>query len=393
MKKPVLVAIILLSAIIVNAQWQLTNCSTGSGDGIFCVATNGNYVFAGVEGSGVLVSSDNGATWSPSNSGLTSNYITSFTVKGSNIFAGTDAGIFRTGNNGANWSAVNNGLSMTFITSLSNNGSSVFAGAGFGQIFRSDNNGFLWTEISNGLPMTTSAMTTCFAYKDGNTYAGMTGEGVYKSTNNGANWSASNNGMFEPVIYSLTTAGSDILAATLDGLFVSGDDGVNWNIVGLGFSYITTYSFAKNGSTLYMGTEKGVFLSTDNGTTWDSINTGLTNRKIESLAINGTYLFANERQSGIWRRPLSEIIGTEEINKINDLKLSPNPATDKITIEIHNPLQKASISVYNPGGQLLISQPFTNLQTGINISMLSKGLYFIKLNTKESSVVRKFVKE
>ncbi len=394
MKKILIIIIIALSTIQVNAQWQLTTCPLGSGDGILSLATNGNYVFAGVEGLGVNLSTNNGGPfWNPMNNGLTSSYITSFTVKGSDVFAGTDAGIFRSSNNGTNWSVVNNGLTMTFITSMSNNGTSIFAGAGFGQIFRSDNNGALWTEISNGLPSSTSAMTTCFAYKDGNVFEGMTGEGVYKSSNNGLNWTASNNGMTEPVVYSLLVSGTTILAATLDGLYASVDDGSNWNSISLGIPYFTAYCFAKSGSNLYMGTDKGIFLSTNDGATWDSINTGLTNRNVEMLAINGTYLFANERQTGVWRRPLTEIIGMKEINKLDDLALFPNPAIDEINIETPQTLQEAFVSVYNINGVLLFSQPIHESKTVIDISMLATGVYFIKLNSNKSSKVEKFIKE
>jgi photosystem II stability/assembly factor-like uncharacterized protein len=387
-KTTVLICLLILMSPAI-AQWQLTTCPYGTGDGIFSVATNGNYVFAGIEGLGVFVSSNNGTTWSPANNGLTSSYITSFTVKGSEVFTGTDAGVFYSSTNGSNWTAVNNGLTMTFVTSLSNYGTSVYAGAGVGQIFRTDNNGTLWTETSSGLPMTLSAMTTCFAFKDGNVFAGMTGEGVYKSSNNGQNWTVCNGSMDEPVVHSLITSGNNLLAATLDGLYVSPDNGSNWNLINLGFSYLTTYSFAQNGSNLYMGTEEGVFLSTDNGITWDSINTGLTSRSIQSMAINSNYLYANERVTGIWRRPLSEIIGRAEIGGLPEFTLSPNPATTTLTIS--GLTQKATAEVYDLSGKLLLSKQLNNPQLDIN--SLAKGLYFIKLITKEGSAVRKFVKE
>jgi ligand-binding sensor domain-containing protein len=383
---------LILSVLIpfgVNAQWQQTSCPLGTGDGVLALAANGNYVFAGVEGLGVEVSSNSGTSWVTSGIGITSSYITAFTCKGSDVFTGTDAGVFKSANNGGSWSAVNNGLTMPFITCLSNNGTSIFAGAGIGQIFRTDNNGTLWTEVSSGLPVTMSSMVFTFTYKDGNVYAGMTGEGVYKSTNNGGTWTDSNNGMTEPIVHSLIVSGNNILAATEDGLYVSGDDGSSWNLINMGFPYITTYSLAKTGTSLYMGTNKGVFRSMDNGITWDSINTGLTNRRIEILSVGGAYLYAMQSQTGIWRRPLSEIIGVDEIKGTIDASIYPNPATT--TLNIIGISTSATAEVFDPNGKSLLSQTLNS--QSIDISSLAKGMYFIKLSTKEGSVVRKFVKE
>ncbi|MCU0414064.1 MAG: hypothetical protein MUE91_06645 [Ignavibacteriaceae bacterium] len=52
----------------------------------------------------------------------------------------------------------------------------------------------------------------------------------------------------------------------------------------------------------------GVFLSTDNGSSWNAINAGLTDLDVLSLAVKGDTLFAGTFSSGVWKRPLSEII-------------------------------------------------------------------------------------
>jgi hypothetical protein len=199
--------------------------------------------------------------------------------------------------------------------------------------------------------------------------------------------------MTEPFINSLLTSGNKILAATEDGLYVSTDDGGNWNIVSLGFPYISTYALTKSGTHLYLGTTEGVFLSNDNGITWDSINTGLTKHNIELFAMNDNYLYALELETGLWRRPLSQIIGREEITQSNDWSIFPSPAIDKITVKTSETIQEAVVSIYNMSGQQLIHRPVTSPQTELDVSMLAKGVYVIKLSTEEESLVRKFVKE
>ncbi len=51
-----------------------------------------------------------------------------------------------------------------------------------------------------------------------------------------------------------------------------------------------------------------MFLSTDNGSSWNAINAGLTDLDVLSLAVKGDTLFAGTFSSGVWKRPLSEII-------------------------------------------------------------------------------------
>ena len=54
----IMLAIIGLSA---NAQWQKTNGPYGVS--INCFAINGSNIFAGTDGGGVFLSSDNGSSW------------------------------------------------------------------------------------------------------------------------------------------------------------------------------------------------------------------------------------------------------------------------------------------------------------------------------------------
>jgi len=81
----------------------------------------------------------------------------------------------------------------------------------------------------------------------------------------------------------------------------------------------------------------------------------------------------------------SSTTAIDDINKTS-FKLYPNPATDKITIELD---KKSIVSITNTMGVVLYS---ANLQTGkneINISNFPSGVYFIKSSNK----LTKFIKE
>jgi len=82
---------------------------------------------------------------------------------------------------------------------------------------------------------------------------------------------------------------------------------------------------------------------------------------------------------------ISELSPGSENNNIY-----PNPATDKLSIET---MQKANIEIINIQGQLVKTLQTTEDKTSVDVSDLQAGMYIIKFNTAEGSVVRKFIKE
>jgi hypothetical protein len=72
-----------------------------------------------------------------------------------------------------------------------------------------------------------------------------------------------------------------------------------------------------------------------------------------------------------------------------EFSLYPNPASNTIIIEGFT--ANAVAEVYNISGKVVLTRKLITPQ--LDISSLAKGMYFIKLTTKEGSVVRKFVKE
>jgi len=166
-------AVVLLGAQSLQAQWIQTNGPYGGT--INCFAVNGSNLFAGTDG-GVFRSTNNGTSWTAVNTGLTDTYVLSLAVSGSNLFAGTDGGVFRSTNNGTSWTAVNTGLTNTDVSSLAVNGSNLFAGTGDG-VFLSTNNGTSWTAVNTGL---TSRIVDALAVNGSNLFAGTEDGGVWR---------------------------------------------------------------------------------------------------------------------------------------------------------------------------------------------------------------------
>src|SRR5205085_2264559 len=112
------------------------------------------------------VSVDNGKTWTL-NSGVQNFTTYSLAINGTNLFAGTDHGVYMTSDNGTTWTKRSAGLPDSLIGTVFSNGSNLFAGrfsfssnnSGDGAYLSIDN-GITWTAINTGL---NNAQVTSFA--------------------------------------------------------------------------------------------------------------------------------------------------------------------------------------------------------------------------------------
>ncbi len=154
---------------------------------VLSLLSNGSYLFAGTLHGGIFRSSTNGASWVAVNTGLpdTSNYAYSgLAVFGGNIFAGTSnfsgpAGIYRSSDNGANWTSALGNLPVdTYFPSLAVVGSNLYSGTNKGLYCTSDN-GTTWHLAQTGL--TGNAIyVDAFAISGSSVFVGTEGVGVWK---------------------------------------------------------------------------------------------------------------------------------------------------------------------------------------------------------------------
>jgi N-acetylneuraminic acid mutarotase len=90
--------------------------------------------------------------------------------------------------------------------------------------------------------------------------------------------------------------------------------------------------------------------------------------------------------------PSAGINDNNAVEKIS-FTITPNPANEKLNIEIPDLLYKEIISIYNLQGQLITQEPIKQTKTELNISNLAEGLYIIKLSGADGVAVKKFIKE
>jgi hypothetical protein len=147
------------------------------------------------------MSTNNGNTWNPKNSGITTLDVYSIVRKGTLLFAGTvGEGIFVSDDSGDNWTAVNNGLTLPVaIRCLETDGTRLYAGTrayttppcSSQGIYISDNDGLTWTQVTNGI--TTDKSVFCIMHV-GNAMLAASID-IYRSLDNGLNWTVFMNGI------------------------------------------------------------------------------------------------------------------------------------------------------------------------------------------------------
>jgi hypothetical protein len=111
---------------------------------------------------------------------------------------------------------------------------------------------------------------------------------------------------------------------------------------------------------------------------------------------NGQPFVAYEDDANSWKSTVmkydSGYIGINELQE-SRLSLYPNPATDKITVELSGAVKESTVSIVNIEGQQLITHQITQPTTIFDVSNLPSGVYFVQLTNDRMVEVGKFVKQ
>ncbi len=401
MKNSVFLPLFFLSlSININSQWVQVSNGLGNTE-VYSFAVNGNHIFAGTLGdsviAGVYLSSNNGTNWVQA--GLQNHQTSSLAVGGIYIFAGKVGGyypfgVYRSANNGGNW--IQSGLSDNFIYSLAVNGDNIFAGTMFSGVYKSTNNGNNWIQAGLNFESVSS-----LAANASNTYAGTYGDGVYKSTDNGTTWTQTS--LNNRSISSLAVNGNNIFAGCdnypdMYGVYRSTDNGITWTQTTLNNQVV--YSLAVIGINVFAGTSNatGFYVSTNNGANWLQRNEGLSNLPVKALCISNNYIFAGTVNNGVYRRPLSEIIGVIPISNEVPVAFSleqnyPNPFNPVTKIRFQIPKSGfVNVKVYDVLGMVVTTLVNEQMQPGTyeaewDGSNYPSGVYLYKLTAGDASAL------
>ena len=91
-----------------------------------------------------------------------------------------------------------------------------------------------------------------------------------------------------------------------------------------------------------------------------------------------------------WYENLGNTTNVNEQEK-NTFKVYPNPTTG--IINMYLPERQSNIAIYDITGKLLITENMTGKENKLNISLISKGIYIIQVQTNKGVFTKKIIKE
>jgi len=404
----------------------------------YCLTKRGTYVYAATE-YGFYRSSDNGSSWTDANVGLpaSTHDLFGLAANAEYLFVSAEDEFFRSSDKGETWShSLHSGMGNKIAIAAF--GAIILAGEyppwderHMGTpLSRSEDNGTTWQDIDMGLGV------GCFV--GGQTHILAGGEGVWRSSDKGLTWERAgldetdigclafaepyvfaggpsvyvsgddgsswlDFGLAEYRVCCFAVAGDYLFAGSPDGVYRASLKGSAWTEVNEGLEGINVNCFAVSGSTIFAGTTgEGVYRSSNYGMSWEQV--GLQNRIVNSIEIDDTYMYCTTEGSGLWRRPLTDLVvsvGETASSPIpTDYQLSqnyPNPFNPTTTIEFTVPESGyVTLKVYNVLGEEVASLVEGDHEAGTfkatwDASALPSGVYFCRLNSGDFSQTRKAV--
>ena len=251
-----------------HPQWVKTAGPPGINVNVFF--NSGSFLFAGTSSKGVFRSSDQGASWTPANSGLENATVLSFTRDQTFLYAGTNKGVYRSSNNGTTWVAANNGIQTKLVTNMVIGGGFLFAGTSGQGVYRSADQGNTWANANGGTLDFSSIYAMCYVngllIVEADNY-------LFKSNNAGNSWFVDQGSTAFYVIKHFLVLGDTILASARNGIFRSYNGGRTFTNFQPLLADETTelLGFSFSNGVVYTGEKRGMFKSTDIGITWSSI--------------------------------------------------------------------------------------------------------------------------
>jgi photosystem II stability/assembly factor-like uncharacterized protein len=350
-----------------NSFVQITINFNNSFVNIYALTAIGSTLFFATSYDGVYKSTDNGSTWTSSNTGMGPKDVRALIVTGSSsLMAGAYyAGVIRSTNTGASWNRSVSGFpSGSSVTGLYSSGSTVLAGTHDG-VFRSLNNGLTWNKLTGTNDTVNYSLVRGICLKGDTIFIGTIYQlqaTVYRSTDNGATWEMRGNGFPANLsdINSLTVSGNNILAASSGGIYYSSNYGDNWIHANSPSKEVT--NIAKGGVYEYAPYSdlESIYRSADDGVNWSVI----------SQAVADVYTSISARDNFACVGSIFQSIHVSTNNGANWVSVSGIPLSTTVYSVYYVPNSSMVLAAVDLGPDYI----FISTDNGISFSSYSDGL-------------------
>lgn len=240
-----------------------------------------NAYQAAKKGAGLWASTDEGETWSVSNTGLAGRTIYTLVrdpFHPLTVYAGTSAGVFKSTDNGATWSATAFTYSVSSLAADPGT-DGVWYVSYSGDLYRSADGGSTWTYLT----YYSGAYNVAVSPHTGELFVGDTNGNVRRYVHATTTWQTSSTGTtkevrtfaFDPSNASIVVVGTACCSSEGSGvIFRSTDGGATWSRSDTGFpdySWIYVYDLLVDSAVpgkLWAASDWDFFSSMDGGATW-----------------------------------------------------------------------------------------------------------------------------
>jgi hypothetical protein len=352
---------------------------------------------------------DAAANWTNDNFGFSSTAITSMVIdpqNPSNIYAGTQNGVFKSTNNGRTWTAKNNGLTTNLnVAAIVINPSTpstlyvaIFGCCGGAGVYKTTNSGDTWNLKNTGIIFTDLMSLAIDPVTPNTLYLGVSfccgsGSHIYKTTDGGDQWSFTGTGPLAPVSLAVDPLNHTTLyaadSASPGGIFKSTDGSATWQTVGFnqtgGFGRSVSVSPLTAGL-VYADAGNGLFKSVDGGSNWTSIPNRTGKIVFDPVSPSTVYLLAPNFSStpGLFKSTDNGQTWVEKNKGLNSpqavaLVIDPfRPSTLYLASPTPFSGLDAFVTKINPAGSALIYSTFIGGAVGAdvfnNISSQANGI-------------------
>lgn len=232
------------------------------------------------------------------------------------------------------------------------------------------------------------------------------GNQILKTTNGGTSWTRITAGLEELTLPNIAISltqnplnSNQYTIAASNGIYTSLDSGNTWTKIYTGLVHKVEHSTEKDGQivaigTIYFDTLPKVIYTNNGGANWTE---RASSNYYNSIIISGTTRFTDDNKAEVFLATTSlgvlkdvidfTTLGTSVPQVIKDnISVYPNPTQDIINIKLDKNVSKFKASLYNAAGQVLLT---TENRSSIDISNLSKGVYFMKIEPENGKPVTK----
>ena len=296
-------------------------------------------------------------------------------------------------------SGTTNGLTSVYFT----NSDTGYAVGIEKIILKTTNGGTDWTSQLSGI---VADLLTSVYFTDADTgyavgyYDNMSsGVIILKTTNGGTNWTSQSSGLdfyelhsvyFTDAYTGYVVGGTGTILKTING-------GTNWTAQTSGTTNGLNSVYFTDADTGYAVGSSGTILKTSNGgTNWTAQTSGTTNFLSSVYFTDPNTGYVVGSSGTILKTNNGGVTFIEETGSLEPtFSIYPNPANDKITIAYDRKLpEETIISIFNIKGEKIMHDKFQNQNMiEMDVSMLAKGIYLVKIQTQAGIEVSKFVKK